>query len=298
MDANKNVTALFEISCFSLSTNVSPASSGSVAVSAAPNCATDTTRYTYGTSVTLTANPATGYAFSGWVGDTSGATSPVTISMTANKSITATFSACHVLATQVSPSGGGSVDAVPAPNCQGGGTNMYDPGTSVQLTASPVLDYAFMDWTGPVSSLTANPTTVVMDAAHTVTANFQACITVTATASGGTDATARVESAPNCPGGGNRYAPNSTVNVSTTSTSIYDVFQQWTTASGSLASPSSLYTTLSLGTTDAIVTANFDTCKVLSAVSNPAGAGTVSKKSCAQLRRRPVSAGRGRHLDR
>ncbi len=55
--------------------------------------------------------------------------SPVTVSMTANKSVTADFTACFALTTLGSPAGSGSVSRDPAPNCQGGGANMYNPGT-------------------------------------------------------------------------------------------------------------------------------------------------------------------------
>lgn len=47
--------------------------------------------YTSGTSITLTATPATGYKFSGWSGAATGTTNPLTVIMTGNKSITANF---------------------------------------------------------------------------------------------------------------------------------------------------------------------------------------------------------------
>jgi hypothetical protein len=47
--------------------------------------------YTAGTEVTVMANPASGWQFSGWSGDLSGSTNPMTITMNSNKSITATF---------------------------------------------------------------------------------------------------------------------------------------------------------------------------------------------------------------
>ncbi len=47
--------------------------------------------YDAGAVVTLTANPATGYQFSGWSGDLSGADNPATITMDGNKNVTATF---------------------------------------------------------------------------------------------------------------------------------------------------------------------------------------------------------------
>ncbi|MDQ4139347.1 MAG: T9SS type A sorting domain-containing protein, partial [Bacteroidota bacterium] len=49
------------------------------------------TSYASGTNVQLTATPATGYRFSGWSGDASGTTNPITVSMTGDKNITANF---------------------------------------------------------------------------------------------------------------------------------------------------------------------------------------------------------------
>jgi M6 family metalloprotease-like protein/uncharacterized repeat protein (TIGR02543 family) len=51
-----------------------------------------TSQHDYGTQVQVTATPDSGYQFSGWTGDASGTTSPITITMDADKTITATFS--------------------------------------------------------------------------------------------------------------------------------------------------------------------------------------------------------------
>jgi len=48
--------------------------------------------YDYGTLVSVTALPNSGYKFSGWAGDASGTTNPINITMDADKTITATFS--------------------------------------------------------------------------------------------------------------------------------------------------------------------------------------------------------------
>jgi uncharacterized repeat protein (TIGR02543 family) len=48
--------------------------------------------YNDGTVVTLTANPSSGWQFDGWSGDLNGSSNPTTITMNANKSVTATFS--------------------------------------------------------------------------------------------------------------------------------------------------------------------------------------------------------------
>lgn len=63
------------------------ATNGSGTISMNPTGGT----YAPGTVVTVTANPASGWQFSGWSGDLSGSTNPTTITMNSNKSITATF---------------------------------------------------------------------------------------------------------------------------------------------------------------------------------------------------------------
>ena len=81
--ADQTIAASFAINTYTLTVNVS--GSGSVAKS--PDQAT----YTHGTAVQLTATATPPFTFAGWSGDTTGATNPVTIAMTGNKTITATF---------------------------------------------------------------------------------------------------------------------------------------------------------------------------------------------------------------
>jgi uncharacterized repeat protein (TIGR02543 family) len=68
---------------YTLTVNVT--GSGSVAKSP------DAASYASGTVVTLTAAPAPGFTFTNWSGDLSGTTSPTTITMTGNKTVTAVF---------------------------------------------------------------------------------------------------------------------------------------------------------------------------------------------------------------
>ena len=70
---------------YTLTTTVDPANSGSVELNPAGPT------YPAGTTVTLTANPAAGYTFDQWSEDLSGSTNPATITMDANKNITAHF---------------------------------------------------------------------------------------------------------------------------------------------------------------------------------------------------------------
>lgn len=71
---------------YTLTTNVAPAGSGSVTLNPVGGT------YAAGTVVTLTANPAAGYYFASWSGDLTGSANPTTITMNANKTVTANFS--------------------------------------------------------------------------------------------------------------------------------------------------------------------------------------------------------------
>ncbi len=143
---------------FTLTTNVS----GSGTVTRNPNAAS----YASGTVVTLTATPASGFQFAGWSGDLSGTTNPQTITMSANRTVTATFTPItqgpFTLTTSVT--GSGSVSRNP-------NAASYASGTVVTLTATPAAGFHFTGWSGDLTG-TANPSTVVMDRNKVVVANF------------------------------------------------------------------------------------------------------------------------------
>jgi uncharacterized repeat protein (TIGR02543 family) len=125
-----------------------------------------------GTSVTLTAAPAAGSTFAGWSGGSCSGTGTCTVSISSDRTVTATFNlssaTCYSLTTSAKPNGSGTVTVYPSPNC---GTN-YISGTVVTLTAVPNPGYTFSKWTGSTSS-TQNPLTVTMNGAKTYTANFK-----------------------------------------------------------------------------------------------------------------------------
>jgi uncharacterized repeat protein (TIGR02543 family) len=129
-------------------------------VTRSPNAAS----YTYGQVVTLQAVPDAGYTFSGWSGDLTGTTNPVTLVMNANKSVTANFTAnSYTLSISATH---GSVTR--SPNAAS-----YTYGQVVTLQAVPDAGYAFSGWSGNLTG-TTNPATLVMDANKSVTANFTA----------------------------------------------------------------------------------------------------------------------------
>ncbi len=130
--------------------------------------------YPEDTVVTLTAVPDSGWQFDGWSGAVSGTTNPTTVTMDADKTVTATFSEIPVLEYTLTTStvGNGSISLNPT-----GGT--YLEGTVVTLTATADSGWQFDNWSGALSGST-NPTTITMDGNKSVTANFSE-VTVTYT---------------------------------------------------------------------------------------------------------------------
>ena len=85
MDRNKNITANFTAIPINAFTLTVIATNGSVTKNP------DTPTYASGSTVLLTATPNTGFRFTGWSGDATGSTNPLTVIMNANKTITANF---------------------------------------------------------------------------------------------------------------------------------------------------------------------------------------------------------------
>jgi uncharacterized repeat protein (TIGR02543 family) len=122
--------------------------------------------YENGTVVTATATPASGYQFSGWTGDATGNSTSTSITVDANKNITANFTlietapVTYQLTTTVS--GQGTVS--PA-------SGTYNQGATATLTATPAQGWQFAGWSGAASG-TTNPLIITMDGNKTVTATF------------------------------------------------------------------------------------------------------------------------------
>jgi hypothetical protein len=154
---------------------------------------TDVTEATAGTTITLTASPASSYQFKQW--NVTGATvssttaSPATFTMPAGAvTVAAEFEvippAKYAITAQTATGGTFTVKAGDADVTEAAA------GTTITLAASPASSYQFKQWnvTGAtVSSATANPATFTMPSTTvTVTAEFEQVSTVTFNAMGGT----------------------------------------------------------------------------------------------------------------
>lgn len=124
--------------------------------------------YDSGTTVTATASATGAFKFSAWTGASTATTSQVSIVMTGNKTLGATFVADNgPVELTLTPSTGGSITFTPAMPTGG-----FARGTIVTLVAAPQTGYDFVAWSGALTG-SVNPATVTMDAAKTVGATFR-----------------------------------------------------------------------------------------------------------------------------
>jgi Divergent InlB B-repeat domain len=156
MTANKTCTATFSLSpagyglTVNIASGLSSGGSGSGTVTSNPagiNCGSDCSEtYTSGTVVSLTAIPVSGSTFAGWSGDSDCVDAVVT--MTANKSCTATFNV-NTLTLNVVKSGNGTINSNPSGiNCGNECSKSYPTGTKVTLSAKPGQNSKFAGWAG------------------------------------------------------------------------------------------------------------------------------------------------------
>ncbi|HSO88074.1 MAG TPA: Ig-like domain-containing protein, partial [Draconibacterium sp.] len=125
------------------------------------------TAYNSGDVVVLTATPETGFTFTGWTGDATGSQNPLSVTMNANKNITANFTENlpNTFTLNVTAFNG---SVLKDPNL-----NAYNNGDIVLLTATPNSGYTFTGWSGDANG-SQNPLSVTMNDNKNITANFTA----------------------------------------------------------------------------------------------------------------------------
>jgi uncharacterized repeat protein (TIGR02543 family) len=156
---------------YTLTTSVSPYNGGSVSKS--PN----KSAYNSGEQVTLTVMAYSGYQFSSWSGDATGANSTIYITMNSNKTVTANFTQVQVtqytLSVSSIPSNGGYVTVYP-------NKYTYAEGEQVTITATANSGYQFSSWSGDATGVNST-IYITMNSNKTVTANFTQSISETIT---------------------------------------------------------------------------------------------------------------------
>ena len=181
-----------------ITASVSPAGTGAVVGAGI---------YREGASVTLTATADATHVFTGWSGDLSSTSNPLTFTVGAqNYALVANFALrTYSVAASVAPAGAGSVT----------GAGSYGAGATATLNAIPDASHAFSGWTGDLVS-SANPFSFVLNGPVSLTANFittSFALTTAATAGGSVT-----------PGGA--YPAGSIVTVSATPDPTYR-FMDW-----------------------------------------------------------------------
>jgi parallel beta-helix repeat protein len=201
MDGNKTVTASFD----PVTTTVAPSGSGggsvapslpvvnptqytiTVTVSGQGSVSRSPSQSSYasGSTVQLTATPATGWVFTSWSGSLTGSAKTKTLTVDGNKAVTATFAQAtqtQYTLTMQAPVGSGTTDP-------GVGAHGYQAGVRVDLTAYPASGWVFDHWRlNGVDASGSNPSYVTMDGGKTLQAVFtqatQALYTLSVTRAG------------------------------------------------------------------------------------------------------------------
>jgi len=157
MDDNKSITATFTEDHYTLTI----IADGNGSVTKTP----DQADYIYGTFVDVNAIADPCWTFSAWSGDFSGSNNPDTITMDANKTVTATFTEDqnHVTLT-INTDGSGSVTKTPD-------QATFTYGTIVDVNAIADPGWTFDSWSGDLTGST-NPNSITMDDNKSITATF------------------------------------------------------------------------------------------------------------------------------
>jgi len=250
MNGDYSITANFAVAPpVQYSLTVSSTAGGSVTI---PGEGTFT--YSSGTVVNLVATAASGYQFVNWTGNVGSIANinaaSTTITMNGNYSITAMFQVIPPVQYSliIFSTSGGSVTT------PGEGTFTRNAGTVVNLVATPVSGYGFVNWTGNVGTIAnvnAASTTITMNGSYSITANFEEIpeyeLTISSTAGGSVTS----------PGEGTfTYDAGTVVSLAATPAGGY-AFVNWTGDVATIANVNNAYTTVAMNGNYSVA-ANFE----------------------------------------
>ncbi|WP_420265434.1 PQQ-binding-like beta-propeller repeat protein [Candidatus Magnetominusculus dajiuhuensis] len=172
-------TYLYAVKDNITSYTLSVSKSGTGTVTSSPSgisCgSTCSSAYTSGSSVVLSAAPATGSTFTSWTGCDNTSGSQCTVAMSSAKSVSAVFTATpstYTLSVSKSGTGTGTVTSSPSGiSCGSTCSAAYTSGTSVALSAAADNSSTFTSWSG-CDNTSGSQCTVAMSSAKSVTATF------------------------------------------------------------------------------------------------------------------------------
>ena len=143
---------------FQLTTSSVPSEGGTISP--------DGGEYEEGSEIQLQATANQNWLFDGWEGDQAGSQNPVTVTMNADKAISARFVKRQYPLT-INYDGEGTVsETIVQPK-----STDYDAGSVIELEAFSGEGYTFGQWTGDIESMD-NPVQITMDGPKEVTAVF------------------------------------------------------------------------------------------------------------------------------
>ena len=164
MNSNKNIVAQFVKRKYSLTINTQ----GEGTVSEQLISSGKSTDYSSGSVIKLTANPSTGYYFSGWSGAITGDTSPIEVNIDRPKTITAKFEK-KSYSLEIKIEGEGTVEEEIVVT---GKSTDYLYGTTVRLTPTPTEGWDFIKWKEDHTG-EENPLEITISEPTNITANFE-----------------------------------------------------------------------------------------------------------------------------
>ena len=183
MTQARSVTATFTINTYTL-TVTNPGVGGRITssdgfISCGNGAVSCSKTYNSGVTVTLNTTPAAGYTNGTWGGNCTGSSAnPCSLTMNAAKSVSATFTLNTYSLAITSPGATGNISGGTAGhpiNCGNGGSDCsgtYTSGTAFSLTATPASGYSAGTWGGNCTGSSANPCSLTMNAAKSVSATF------------------------------------------------------------------------------------------------------------------------------
>ena len=215
--------------------------------------------FNHGTSTTLTATPATGYAFVNWTKNDAvvSTTATYTFNVTEAGAYVAHFSQnTYAISAVVTPEGSGSVT----------GTGNYTHGATATLTATANEGYSFTNWTDGSTVVSTDATySFTVEGARSLKANFTLKTYTIATTANPVDGGVVT--------GAGTYNHGATANLTATANTGY-TFTNWTKGNEVVATSATYTVTVMEAAT---YVANFElNSYAINATANPTEGGTVN----------------------